>query len=270
MNSVNSTVDAATSARAEVSPSLLFDEFTQRLLALRVERDVLLRKSRSETFTFDDDLDKYVYNSALTESAQRLKTLYQNILHDIQKLEMEMDRTPENVASRNQIHTLFEIEYGKLVSISKLRMTRLESHRQRFSVTSTWNEPLSENEKLDIDSGAGTMSVLEQIKSLDIYPEWERQDREIAERHRDILKIGSTLGEVADLQNHLDTLVAAQAPLLDRIEVNVDHAVDDLQTARQELATANRTQKKTAARTRFMGALLAAIGVVGGAIVLRS
>lgn len=71
------------------------------------------------------------------------------------------------------------------------------------------------------------------------------QDAEIQQRNKDIDHIASSIVELSQLFQDLQSLVITQGTLVDRIDYNIENMGHDIRAAVQELNTASATQKRT-------------------------
>jgi len=67
---------------------------------------------------------------------------------------------------------------------------------------------------------------------------------DIEARHSDIMKLENSIRELHDMFMDMAMLVENQGEMIDRIEYNVEHAVDYVQTATQDTKKALKYQSK--------------------------
>lgn len=96
------------------------------------------------------------------------------------------------------------------------------------------NEQKSMNDDLKkIDSGFGVveMQILQNTESI------------IDEREQEIIKIAKSIEELAVIFKELHVFVIDQGTILDRIDYNMDHAIENMQEGRKQLQVAEKHQK---------------------------
>jgi len=82
---------------------------------------------------------------------------------------------------------------------------------------------------------------------------------DIEARHADIIKLENSIRELHDMFMDMAMLVESQGEMIDRIEYNVEHAVDYIETAKQDTKKAVKYQSK-ARRKKIL--IIICIGVV--------
>lgn len=90
---------------------------------------------------------------------------------------------------------------------------------------------------------------------------------DIEARHNDIIKLEKSISELHDMFMDMAMLVESQGEMIDRIEYNVEHAVDYIETAKQDTKKAVKYQSK-ARRKKIMILICVAILVVILTVVL--
>ena len=75
---------------------------------------------------------------------------------------------------------------------------------------------------------------------------------DIEARHADIMKLENSIRELHDMFMDMAMLVENQGEMIDRIEYNVEHAVDYVQTATQDTKKALKYQSKARRVRRFV------------------
>jgi syntaxin 16 len=89
----------------------------------------------------------------------------------------------------------------------------------------------------DIDGGEGGLSHSEQMKLEEL--------KEIGDaRHKEIIKIAESIHELAQLFNELNVLVIEQGTILDRIDYNIEMALEKVKGGTGELVEAEKISKK--------------------------
>ncbi|KAI3382921.1 hypothetical protein SNEBB_001265 [Seison nebaliae] len=85
--------------------------------------------------------------------------------------------------------------------------------------------------------------------------------KDITDRHEDIMKLETSIRELHEMFTDMATLVESQGEMIDRIEFNVDHAVNYINSAKADTKTAVKYQ--SAARKKYM-----IIGGIAIAVIL--
>jgi len=89
----------------------------------------------------------------------------------------------------------------------------------------------------DMDGGEGGLSEAEQQKLSEL--------KEMGDaRHKEIIKIAESIHELATLFNELNVLVIEQGTILDRIDYNIEMALEKVKGGTGELVIANNISKK--------------------------
>lgn len=82
---------------------------------------------------------------------------------------------------------------------------------------------------------------------------------DIEARHADIIKLENSIRELHDMFMDMAMLVESQGEMIDRIEYNVEHAVDYIETAKQDTKKAVKYQSK-ARRKKIL--IIICVGIV--------
>ncbi|KAG1656036.1 Syntaxin-1A [Nymphon striatum] len=86
-----------------------------------------------------------------------------------------------------------------------------------------------------------------QVFTQDIMIETQQAKQTLADieaRHNDIIKLENSIRELHDMFMDMAMLVESQGEMIDRIEYNVEHAVDYIETAKQDTKKAVKYQSK--------------------------
>merc|ERR1719454_2369371 len=87
--------------------------------------------------------------------------------------------------------------------------------------------------------------------------------KDIEARHEDIMKLETSIRELHDMFMDMAMLVESQGEMIDRIEYNVEHAVDYVQTATQDTKKALKYQSKARRKKIMMLLCASAVGGIG-------
>ncbi|KAI0208792.1 Syntaxin [Lamellibrachia satsuma] len=91
--------------------------------------------------------------------------------------------------------------------------------------------------------------------------------KDIEARHNDIIKLENSIRELHDMFMDMAMLVEQQGEMIDRIEYNVEHAVDYIETAKADTKKAVKYQSK-ARRKKFLIAICVVILLVVIALII--
>jgi len=94
---------------------------------------------------------------------------------------------------------------------------------------------------------------------------------DIEARHSDIMKLENSIRELHDMFMDMAMLVENQGEMIDRIEYNVEHAVDYVQTATQDTKKALKYQSKARRKKIFIiiclsVSLIIIVGIILGTV----
>ncbi|XP_065562114.1 syntaxin-1A-like isoform X2 [Artemia franciscana] len=85
---------------------------------------------------------------------------------------------------------------------------------------------------------------------------------DIEARHADIMKLENSIRELHDMFMDMAMLVESQGEMIDRIEYNVEHAQDYVQTATQDTKKALKYQSKARKKKIMIMICLAILGII--------
>jgi len=85
---------------------------------------------------------------------------------------------------------------------------------------------------------------------------------DIEARHSDIMKLENSIRELHDMFMDMAMLVENQGEMIDRIEYNVEHAVDYVQTATQDTKKALKYQSKARRKKIMIMSCLIVLGLI--------
>jgi syntaxin 1A len=115
------------------------------------------------------------------------------------------------------------------------------------------------NEEIDTMLESGNPAIFTQGILTDTQ-QAKQSLADIEARHADIMKLEKSIRELHDMFLDMAMLVESQGEMIDRIEYNVEQAVDYIESAKQDTKKAVKYQSKARKKLLFLGAIL--FGVV--------
>jgi syntaxin 16 len=93
-------------------------------------------------------------------------------------------------------------------------------------------------------------------------------EEESQDRMKEIVKVAQSINELASLFRELNVLVIEQGTILDRIDYNVEQAVEKVKQGVVDLDEADKVSKK-AVTTKCIGALIVVVVILLIALVIK-
>lgn len=127
------------------------------------------------------------------------------------------------------------------------------SARKEYSSVEAQCEELAAREDMEMgrahlaehQNGGPQQQQQEQLLLMDSELQRNQVDIDVAQRHSEITRIASSIVELSQLFQDLQSLVIDQGSLVDRIDYNIETMGRDMVKANEELQVATRTQRKT-------------------------
>jgi glutathione peroxidase-family protein len=227
----------ATKLPVELAPVWVdtYDSFADKLGRLRLEIDKIIQ-TKSERWFQSEQHDQNL--NMLFDNAKKLSAQCEKCIRDISKMEIaEKDKAVVATATKRMVSDLRE-ELRKLYSQQKEFIITLKSEqyvRQQDEPRSEVHHTFSE--------------VL------------------IDDRHAEIVKLTQNVQELLTLFRDLNTMVADQGTIVDRIDYNVEIAHERIVDANKELKQADEYQSKSTRRSCMcILILLIIIAVLAGVL----
>jgi len=169
----------------------------------------------------------------------KLKVIEQNIEHEEQtnksSADLRIRKTQHSTLSRKFVEVM--TEYNRTQTDYRERCKGRIQRQLEITGRQTTNEELEEMLE------QGNPAVFTQ--GIIMETQQARQTlADIEARHADIMKLENSIRELHDMFMDMAMLVENQGEMIDRIEYNVEHAVDYVQTATQDTKKALKYQSK--------------------------
>jgi len=169
----------------------------------------------------------------------KLKVIEQNIEHEEQtnksSADLRIRKTQHSTLSRKFVEVM--TEYNRTQTDYRERCKGRIQRQLEITGRTTTNEELEEMLE------QGNPAVFTQ--GIIMETQQARQTlADIEARHADIMKLENSIRELHDMFMDMAMLVENQGEMIDRIEYNVEHAVDYVQTATQDTKKALKYQSK--------------------------
>lgn len=187
----------------------------------------------------------------------KLKVIEQNIEHEEQtnksSADLRIRKTQHSTLSRKFVEVM--TEYNRTQTDYRERCKGRIQRQLEITGRQTTNEELEEMLE------QGNPAVFTQ--GIIMETQQARQTlADIEARHADIMKLENSIRELHDMFMDMAMLVENQGEMIDRIEYNVEHAVDYVQTATQDTKKALKYQSKARRKKIMILICLAVLGVV--------
>jgi len=169
----------------------------------------------------------------------KLKVIEQNIEHEEQtnksSADLRIRKTQHSTLSRKFVEVM--TEYNRTQTDYRERCKGRIQRQLEITGRATTNEELEEMLEQG-NSAVFTQGIIMETQQA-------RQTlADIEARHSDIMKLENSIRELHDMFMDMAMLVENQGEMIDRIEYNVEHAVDYVQTATQDTKKALKYQSK--------------------------
>jgi len=169
----------------------------------------------------------------------KLKVIEQNIEHEEQtnksSADLRIRKTQHSTLSRKFVEVMSE--YNRTQTDYRERCKGRIQRQLEITGRATTNEELEEMLEQG-NSAVFTQGIIMETQQA-------RQTlADIEARHSDIMKLENSIRELHDMFMDMAMLVENQGEMIDRIEYNVEHAVDYVQTATQDTKKALKYQSK--------------------------
>ncbi|EFX68032.1 syntaxin [Daphnia pulex] len=177
----------------------------------------------------------------------KLKVIEQNIEHEEQtnksSADLRIRKTQHSTLSRKFVEVM--TEYNRTQTDYRERCKGRIQRQLEITGRTTTNEELEEMLE------QGNPAVFTQ--GIIMETQQARQTlADIEARHADIMKLENSIRELHDMFMDMAMLVENQGEMIDRIEYNVEHAVDYVQTATQDTKKALKYQSKARRKKIFI------------------
>ncbi|XP_046463737.1 syntaxin-1A-like isoform X2 [Daphnia pulex] len=187
----------------------------------------------------------------------KLKVIEQNIEHEEQtnksSADLRIRKTQHSTLSRKFVEVM--TEYNRTQTDYRERCKGRIQRQLEITGRTTTNEELEEMLE------QGNPAVFTQ--GIIMETQQARQTlADIEARHADIMKLENSIRELHDMFMDMAMLVENQGEMIDRIEYNVEHAVDYVQTATQDTKKALKYQSKARRKKIMIMICLAILGVI--------
>lgn len=193
----------------------------------------------------------------------KLKVIEQNIEHEEQtnksSADLRIRKTQHSTLSRKFVEVM--TEYNRTQTDYRERCKGRIQRQLEITGRTTTNEELEEMLE------QGNPAVFTQ--GIIMETQQARQTlADIEARHADIMKLENSIRELHDMFMDMAMLVENQGEMIDRIEYNVEHAVDYVQTATQDTKKALKYQSKARRKKIFIIICLSVTLVIVLALIL--
>ncbi|XP_059350211.1 syntaxin-1A-like isoform X2 [Daphnia carinata] len=187
----------------------------------------------------------------------KLKVIEQNIEHEEQtnksSADLRIRKTQHSTLSRKFVEVM--TEYNRTQTDYRERCKGRIQRQLEITGRTTTNEELEEMLE------QGNPAVFTQ--GIIMETQQARQTlADIEARHADIMKLENSIRELHDMFMDMAMLVENQGEMIDRIEYNVEHAVDYVQTATQDTKKALKYQSKARRKKIMIMICLAILGII--------
>jgi len=187
----------------------------------------------------------------------KLKVIEQNIEHEEQtnksSADLRIRKTQHSTLSRKFVEVM--TEYNRTQTDYRERCKGRIQRQLEITGRATTNEELEEMLEQG-NSAVFTQGIIMETQQA-------RQTlADIEARHSDIMKLENSIRELHDMFMDMAMLVENQGEMIDRIEYNVEHAVDYVQTATQDTKKALKYQSKARRKKIMIMSCLIVLGLI--------
>ena len=242
------------------------NEFDNEIKMLRiktekkiVELKILQNKRLMVDFITDERSQELLIDQNVIIITNNIK-LIQKLILDVSKIN---DNTLDSQLKKNFIDAQ-SINLQNLITnfklCQKIYKDKIEGQQKICSNNSFWEN--FSNESHNSFQNCKTDHKLETMTN-----DYETM---IDQRDNEIIKIAKSIEELSGLFNELNNLVHKQGTILDRIDYNMECAVDNVKSGGEQLVKANNYQKSSSSTTqKIIIGLTGMIGIVLGVFVIK-
>ncbi|WKY15202.1 hypothetical protein Q1695_000584 [Nippostrongylus brasiliensis] len=179
----------------------------------------------------------------------------------VSKLHPEESHTTDSRIKRNQIRSLTRALHDVIWKFSEEEEHYKERCKKKITdYLKIQDISLTDDEISDaIDSG----DIFEKTKGILLaYSEKKALFEDVKSRRDELFEIEKVIRELGEMFVDLNNLVLSQGEMLDRIEANVEDAVDYAEKAKQNVKGARELQKKARKKKIFICILIAVLVLI--------
>jgi len=187
--------------------------------------------------------------SALTQDTRSLSN---NLKKAIKKLESQTSkrdpRDPNTNVRKNQVGAIKNRFMEAIQRYQTVEQDSRKKHKQRMERQYKIVKPDATQEEvsaaIDDNMGSGGNRIFEQaLLNSNRYGDARAAYKEVQDRHQEILKIESTITELAQMFNDMATMVDEQEPALLAVEAKANEAETTMQDAEKQMGKAVKSAR---------------------------
>lgn len=237
------------------------DKIDENVVEVKKLYSVILSAPTSDEKTQDDleaitnDIKKLANNAR-----NKLKTIERNLETDQEErvsADMRIRKSQHAVLSRKFVEVMTKYNEAQIDfrERSKGRIQRQLEITGKATTDDELEEMLESGNSAVFTAGIVDSTISKQALS------------EIEARHKDIVRLESSIKELHDMFVDIAMLVESQGEVLDNIEVNVSKSVDHIEVAKTETKKAVRYQSKARKKKMMIMLCCLIVGIVGFAYI---
>ncbi|XP_040203436.1 syntaxin-2 isoform X2 [Rana temporaria] len=223
-------------------------KISENVEAVKKKHSTILSAPNPEDKTKDDleSLNKEIKNIA-NKVRTKLKSIEQTIDHDD-----NTNRSSVNLRIRKTQHTVLCRKFGEvMIEYNETQTQFRERSKGRIQRQLEITGKTTTDEELEEMLETGNPAIFTSDIILD--SQITRQAlNEIESRHKDIMKLESSIRELHDMFMDIAMLVETQGEMINNIEKNVENAADYIEHAKEETKKAVKYQSKSRRKMIFI------------------
>eukprot|EP00079_Xenopus_tropicalis_P027011 XP_012821143.2 PREDICTED: syntaxin-2 isoform X1 [Xenopus tropicalis] len=199
-----------------------------------------------------EDLEKL--NQEIKNIANNVRTKLKSIAHTINQDE-SAKRTSVNLRIRKTQHTVLSRKFGEVMTeYNETQIQFRERSKGRIQRQLEITGKTTTDDELEemLESGNPSIFTSDIISDSQIT---KQALNEIESRHRDIIKLESSIRELHQMFVDIATLVESQGEMINSIEKNVENAAEYIEHAKEETKKAVKYQSRSR-RKKWIAAFL--------------
>ena len=247
----------------------IFDFDNQiKITKIKIEKQIeelikLQNKRLMVNFTTDDDAMELKIENFVKEITNNIKIIQNNIV------KASKIKNIDNVFKKNFIDAQSLSLQELITKLRKCQKTYLEKIDKQKKINSDklfWNKNIENDNTSQLENNNtykknnltdSQLLVQDQILNNSI----NEYETIIEERDKEINQICKSIQELSEMFNEVNMLVHKQGSMLDRIDYNMECAVENVKSGNKQLVKADDYQKSASSTSR--GVILGLVGMIG-------
>lgn len=222
---------------------------------------LVLKKSieqHKNDFSFHSDKTSLNHEHVINNQIGKIKLLIKNCVNKMKEIPSTNNPIFMNIRRK------YEIDLKQLIENLKSEINKMEaikSYNSEFEKKYNFQRHNSLNSLTSLISNESTMLLQESaVVEIDLM-------ENIVAREKETTELINSLTEINEIMLDLSLLVNNQGEILDRIDINIGNAQENVSSGVQNLSVATKYQKKTGKKLWIILGVLLMIGSIIGLII---